>query len=175
MGNAKRFDISYIDQNGAKQYPPIIHTALIGTVERYIYTILDACAKMEQQGKKPQLPLWLAPSQVRIIPVTRESLPDGDQVAKVLNDGRVRADVDDSDETVEKRVRDAEMLWIPYIIVVGAREKGAAKLPVRIRETGTQRKMSIEELASEIRQRTAGYPFRPFTLPLHASTRPAYR
>jgi threonyl-tRNA synthetase len=175
MGNARRFNISYIDQNGAKRYPPIIHTALIGTVERYIYTILDACAKMEQQGKKPQLPLWLAPSQVRIIPVTRESLPDGDEVAKMLNDGRVRADVDDSDETVEKRVRDAEMLWIPYIIVVGAREKGAVNLPVRVRETGAQHKMSIEELASEIRQRTAGYPFRPLTLPLHVSTRPAYR
>ena len=175
MGNAKRFGISYVDQNGGKQYPPIIHTALIGTVERYIYTILDACAKMEQQGEKPQLPLWLAPSQVRIIPVTRDFLPHSDEVAKVLNDGRVRADVDDSDETVEKRVREAEMLWIPYIIVVGAREKGAAKLPVRIRETGTQRSMSMEELTSEIKQKTTGYPFRPLTVPLHVSTRPAYQ
>ena len=148
---------------------------MIGTVERYIYTILDACAKMEQQGEKPQLPLWLAPSQVRIIPVTRDFLPHSDEVAKVLNDGRVRADVDDSDETVEKRVREAEMLWIPYIIVVGAREKGAAKLPVRIRETGTQRSMSMEELTSEIKQKTTGYPFRPLTVPLHVSTRPAYQ
>ncbi len=175
MGNAKRFGISYVDQNGAKQYPPIIHTALIGTVERYIFTILDACAKMEQKGKKPQLPLWLAPSQVRIIPVTREFLPHANELAENLNGRRVRTDVDDSDETVEKRVRDAEMLWVPYIIVVGAREKGAEKLPVRVRETGTQSGMTIDELASEIRKKSAGYPFRPLALPLHVSERPAYR
>jgi len=174
IGNAKRFDISYVDKNGAKRYPPIIHTALIGTVERYIFTILDSCAKMEQQGKKPQLPLWLAPTQVRIIPVTRESLPHADRLAASLNQARVRADVDDSDETVEKRVRDAEMFWIPYIIVVGAREKTTEQLPVRVRETGGQRKMTVEELASEVTQRTAGYPFRSLTVPLHVSTRPAY-
>ena len=175
MGNAKRFDISYTDQNGAKQYPPIIHTALIGTVERYIYTILDTCAKMEQQGKKPQLPLWLAPSQVRIIPVTRQFLPYADQLAETLNRSGTRTDVDDSDETVEKRVRDAEMLWVPYIIVVGAREKGADKVPVRVRETGDQRRMTVDELASEIRRKTAGYPFRPLSVPLHVGARPAYR
>ena len=175
MGNAKRFDISYVDQNSAKQYPPIIHTALIGTVERYIFTILDTCARMERQGKKPQLPLWLAPSQVRILPVKRDSLPYVDELARKLSDARVRADVDDSDETVEKRVRTAEMLWIPYIIVVGAREKGLTELPVRVREIGAQRKMTVEGLATEIREKTAGYPFRPLTLPLHVSTRPAYR
>lgn len=175
VGNAKRFGISYVDQNGAKQYPPIIHTALIGTVERYIYTILDTCAKMEQQGKKPQLPLWLAPSQVRIIPVTREFLPYADQLAERLNQSRTRTDIDDSDETVEKRVRDAEMLWIPYIIVVGGREKGADKLPVRVRGKGDQRRMTVDELASEIREKTADYPFRALTVPLHVSTRPAYR
>ena len=174
VGNAKRFDISYVDRNGAKQYPPIIHTALIGTVERYIFTILDSCAKMEQQSKKPRLPLWLAPSQVRIIPVTRDFLPLADELARKLSQGRVRADIDDSDETVDRRVRDAEILWIPYIIVVGSREKAARKLPVRVRETGDQRKMTVEELTSEIGKKTGGYPFRPLTMPLHVSTRPAY-
>jgi len=67
------------------------------------------------------------------------------------------------------------MLWVPYIIVVGAREKGVTELPVRVRETGAQRRISIEKLAAEIREKTAGYPFRPLTLPLHVSTRPGYR
>lgn len=174
MGNAKRFEISYVDQNGLKQYPPIIHTALIGTVERYIFTILDSCAKIERQSKKPQLPLWLAPSQVRIIPVTREFLRFADELAGELNQGRVRADIDDSDETVDKRVRDAEMLWIPYILVVGSREKGGQKLPVRARETGDQRKMTADELVSEITEKTTGYPFRPLTIPLHVTARPGY-
>jgi len=175
MGNAKRFNISYVDSNGARQYPPIIHTALIGTIERYIFTILDGCAKRERQGERPQLPLWLAPSQARIIPVTREFVSYADELAGRLNDGRVRTDVDDSDETVEKRVRDAEMFWIPYIIVVGAREKSAAKLPIRVRETRDQRKMSVEELVTEIKEKTKGYPFRPLTFPLHVSARPVYR
>jgi len=103
------------------------------------------------------------------------SLTYADELAKKLNDGRVRTDVDDSDETVEKRVRDAEMLWVPYVIVVGAREKGVTELPVRVRETGTQHRISIERLVAEIRDKTAGYPFRPLTVPLHVSTRPAYR
>jgi threonyl-tRNA synthetase len=174
MGNAKRFEISYVDQNGAKQYPPIIHTALIGSVERYIFTILDSCAKIEGRSKKPKLPLWLAPSQVRIIPVTREFLRFADELAGQLNQGRVRADIDDSDETVDKRVRDAEILWIPYILVVGSREKGGQKLPVRVRDTGDQRKMTAEELVSEIREKTTGYPFRPLTIPLHVTARPGY-
>lgn len=175
MGNARRFNISYVDSNGARQYPPIIHTALIGTVERYIFTILDSCAKLEQQGKRPQLPLWLAPSQVRIIPVTHEFLSCADELAGKFNESRVRTDVDDSDETVQKRVRDAEMFWIPYIIVVGAREKSSTKLPIRVRETSDQRKMSVEELVTEIREKTKGYPFRPLTVPLHVSVRPVYR
>ena len=102
-------------------------------------------------------------------------MPHADEIAKKLNDGRVRTDVDDSDETVEKRVREAEMLWVPYVIVVGAREKGVSEFPVRVRETGTQRRMSLEKLAGEIREKTAGYPFRSLTVPLHVSTRPACR
>lgn len=175
MGNAKRFNISYVDRNGAKQYPPIIHTALIGTVERYIFTILDTCAKMERDGKKPQLPLWLSPVQVRIVPVTKDFVAHADELAGRLNDARVRADVDDSDDTVDRRVRDAEIMWIPYIIVVGARERASTQLPVRVRETTVQRKMTVEEIATEIRDKTAGYPFRPLTVPLHVSGRPAYR
>jgi threonyl-tRNA synthetase len=66
------------------------------------------------------------------------------------------------------------MFWVPYIIVVGAREKGLAELPVRVRETGSQRRISMEQLAAEIREKTAGYPFRPLTVPIHVSTRPAY-
>jgi len=117
---------------------------------------------------------WLAPSQVRIIPVTGEYLEFAREVAGKLNRGQARTDIDDSDETVDKRVRDAEMLWIPYIIVVGSREKGTQKLPVRIRETGDQRMMTAEELMSEIGEKTAGYPFRPLAIPLHVTARPAY-
>lgn len=175
VGNAKRFDISYTDQNGAKQYPPIIHTALIGTVERYIFTVLDTCAKMEKQGKKPQLPIWLAPTQVRILPVTSDYLAYADELAGRLNSERVRTDVDDSDETVERRVRSAEMLWIPYIVVVGAKEKSGQKLPVRARHTGKQQLMTLQELVSEVQTKTAGMPFRPLTIPVHVSQRPGYR
>ena len=175
MGNAKRFEISYTDQDGAKQYPPIIHTALIGTVERYIFTVLDTCAKMEKQGKKPQLPVWLAPTQARILPVTSDYLSYADELAGRLNSERVRTDVDDSDETVERRVRSAEMLWIPYIIVVGAKEKGGQKLPVRARHTGKQQLMTLQELVSEVQGKTIGMPFRSLTIPMHVSQRPGYR
>ncbi len=175
VGNARRFDISYTDQNGQEQYPPIIHTALIGTVERYIFTVLDTCARMQRQGKKPQLPLWLAPMQARILPVTSEYLPYADELAIRLNSEGVRTDVDDSDQTIDRRVRDAEMVWIPYIIVIGAKEKNGEKLPVRVRHTGKQQSMTIQELVSDLREKTTGMPFRSSTLPLHVTERPGYR
>ena len=69
IGNAKRFGISFVDEKAQKIYPIIIHTAVIGSIERYLFTILDQCAILEAKGVKPSLPLWLSPTQVRLIPV----------------------------------------------------------------------------------------------------------
>jgi len=107
MGNAKRFAISYVDEKGAKQFPPIIHTAVIGSVERYLFTVLDQCARTEKLGGKPSLPLWLSPSQIRLIPVKPEFLEHAKKLADQLAASHVRADIDDRDESLDRRTRDA--------------------------------------------------------------------
>ncbi|MEM2896595.1 MAG: threonine--tRNA ligase [Candidatus Bathyarchaeia archaeon] len=175
MGNSKRFGISYIDQKGQRKFPPIIHTALLGTIERYIFTVLDCAVRLEDEGKKPSLPLWLSPIQVRIIPVSKDHVDYALSLAEKLEKMNVRVDVDDREGTVQKRVRDAEVSWIPYIAVVGKKELSMNKFPVRVRETDSQKIMSIEEINYEIRNKTLGYPFKPLTLPKLLSRRPIYK
>lgn len=175
VGNSKRFGIHYVDEEGRKVYPPIIHTALIGTVERYLFTLLDCALRKERQGLKPSLPLWLAPIQVRLIPVSPNYTPTALKVAESLRSSKVRADVDDREESVPKRVRHAEREWIPYILVVGEEEARTGRFRVRVREEGKQKFMSLRELIEEIQRETEGYPYKPLNMPILLSKRPIYK
>ncbi|MEM3501548.1 MAG: threonine--tRNA ligase [Candidatus Bathyarchaeia archaeon] len=173
IGNAKRFNITYVDRDGQKKYPPIIHTALIGTVERYLFTVLDCAAKAERMGGKPQLPLWLSPIQVRIVPVTINQLEYAKELSARLAGNGVRVDVDDRDETLQKRIREAEVEWIPYIVVLGEREVGGETFPVRVRGASIKN-MTLKDLVSEIKSKIEGYPTLPSPLPPMFSQRPTY-
>lgn len=174
VGNAKRFKITFTDEKGEKRYPPIIHTALLGTIERYLFAILDAGARVEVSGGKPMLPVWLSPVQVRIIPVTEAHLGRAEELSKILESSNVRVDIDDRDGTVEKRVRQAEVDWVPFVIVIGEREAKSDQFQVRIREKATTANLSLEKLVKEIRSKAAGYPYRPLPLPKLLSSRPGY-
>ncbi|MEM4246468.1 MAG: threonine--tRNA ligase, partial [Candidatus Bathyarchaeia archaeon] len=175
MGNAERFNISYVDEKGERRYPPIIHTAIIGTVERYLFTLFDSAVKMEKRGEKPMLPLWLAPTQVRVIPVSKEYLSHALRVCDKLTYSSVRSDVDDRETTLSKRVREAEVNWIPYTIVIGEREAGRDLLPVRVRGEKGTREMTLDELVEEVHRRTEGYPFRHIQFPSRLSLKPIYK
>jgi len=175
VGNAERFNITYTDSEGSRRYPPIIHTALIGTIERYLFTVLDCAARAENLGERPRLPLWLSPTQVRIIPVTSNQLEHAKSVAAQLQAHEVRVDIDDREGTLQKRVREAEVSWVPYVVVVGRREAGASAFPVRIRGEKTPENMTVDGLVRELREKTEGYPFTPSPLPMLLSTRPSYK
>ncbi|MEM3522131.1 MAG: His/Gly/Thr/Pro-type tRNA ligase C-terminal domain-containing protein, partial [Candidatus Bathyarchaeia archaeon] len=175
VGNSKRFGIFYIDQNAQKKFPPIIHTALIGTIERYLFTIFDYAVKLENEGKKPSLPLWLSPIQVRIVLVSNSYVDYALSLAEKLEKMNVRVDIDDREETLQKKIRDAETSWIPYIIVIGKKELNVNNFPVRVRDINVQKNMSIEEIYNEIRSKSLGYPFKPLTLPKLLSMRPIYK
>jgi threonyl-tRNA synthetase len=175
VGNAKRFNISFVDEKGDKQYPVIIHTAVIGSVERYLFTILDQCAKTERNHMKPSLPVWLSPTQIRLVPVKPDFREFCETVAATLGESGVRADIDDRDETVDKRVREAELNWIPYIAVVGRREKDSGLFSLRRRMDGKQYSAKLSELQEEVRTSTKGYPDMPQRLPVLLSKRPGYK
>jgi threonyl-tRNA synthetase len=175
IGNATRFGITYVNEKSEKEYPPIIHTAVIGSIERYLFTVLDQCARMEAKHEKPSLPLWLSPTQVRLIPLRPEFADFAGQVARQLTESRIRVDIDDRDESVDKRVREAELNWIPYVAVLGRREVEGKLIAVRRRRDGAQYNAPLADLVREISGLVTGFPSMPLRLPTAISQRPGYK
>lgn len=172
LGNPKRFEIKFTDMDNKLKYPAVIHTAMLGTIERYLYAIFDSAIQQEQAGKNPMLPMWLAPVQVRLCPVNDTFTAMCERIVGRL-DG-IRADIDDRIESVQKKIRDAEHEWVPLIVVIGPRERKTKKLAVRFRESGKIMAMSVTQLAKLVKKQIAGYPFRPLPLPRLLSKRPVF-
>jgi threonyl-tRNA synthetase len=172
--NGERYDITFMEEDGHERHPLILHCSPSGAIERDIYALLEKAHMGMAKGVRPSLPLWLAPTQVRMIPVNEGHVKLATSYAKKLSRSKVRADVDDRGETVQKKIRDAEKEWIPYIIVIGEREIGAEKVPVRVRTDGKLHQMSLKELGSEIKKQVRGKPFRPLPLPMSVQGRPKF-
>jgi threonyl-tRNA synthetase len=164
--DAERYGIVYTDADGKKKGCIICHSS-IGSIERWIYVLLEEALKHE----KPSLPFWLSPTQIRLIPVGQEFVSDCERIASQLD---ARVDIDDLDDKVGKKIRNAEMEWINMIIVVGDKEKSSGIYPVRLR-SGEQRPMTIEQLKSDISELSKGYPRAGLPLPMLLSRRPVFR
>ena len=175
VGNAKRFGISYADEKGEKQFPVIIHTAVIGGLERYLFTLLDSAVRLERLGRKPMLPVWIAPAQVRIIPVSQQFVKQGMELLGELEKAGIRADLDDRDDTMQSKVRDAELSWIPYTIIYGEKEISAKELSVRSRASSKESKIALTPFLKQFKNEVEGYPTRPLTYPALLSQRPGYK
>lgn len=157
--NAETFDISYVDADNTKKRPIILHASLSGSIERVIYAILENEAMKIERGEKGNFPLWLAPSQVRIIPVSNKFLDYAQKLLYMAKDRRVRVDLDDTEDSLAKKIRRAEMEWCPYIVVVGEKELEKNTVSVKIRETSSIKEMDFAELLKEIEEKTADKPF----------------
>ena len=116
--------------------------------------------------------MWLAPSQVRIIPVSNEYVELADRIQDEFS--RVRVDIDNRDETVGKKIREAEKEWVPYIIVVGEKEADVEKYGVRVRGQKKPDQLSVTELQERIHTETTGKPYRPVPLPIYLQDRPKF-
>ena len=172
--NATTYDINFIDKDGKKKLPIILHLSPSGAIERVIYALLEKAYYDEKSGKLPLLPLWLSPTQVRIIPVSDEHLKLSEKLTEDFSKLNIRVDIDDQRETISKRIRNAELEWVPYVLVVGDKES-KGKLTVRIRKENKQEQMTKENLVKEIKKETEGMPFRPLPLPKLLSKRPVFR
>jgi threonyl-tRNA synthetase len=173
--NAKRYEITFVDDKGEKQYPLILHCSPSGAIERDIYALLEKAYREQMQGKAPMLPLWLSPTQVRLIPLSDKYIDKVEEIAKTVEAQSIRVDIDDSASTLQKKIREAEQEWIPYIVVIGEKEVESGKLSVRDREVkGTQQTLTTEELVAKIMQKTVGKPFKPLPLPRNLSKRPIF-
>ena len=167
--SARRFGITYLDENEERQYPTILHCSPTGSLERVICSLLEKTST--DKGNKPALPLWLSPTQVRIIPVTDNHLEYAEEVYSNLRALNVRVDVDDTAERLGKKIRNAGKEWIPYTIVVGDNEVENNSITINRRVDDTKEEVSIEELADEIHGLTEGMPFRQLPLPYRVSKR----
>jgi len=164
--DAAVYGIDYTDSDGKKKGCIICHSS-IGSIERWYYSILEEALKKEN----PTLPVWLSPTQVRIIPVSGKQL----SYCKYLDIDGVRVDVDDSDDTLSKKIARASMEWVPYVAVVGEKEVESGLFSVSIRQSGRRVTMTRDELALEVRKKCAGRPYRPLPLPKLLSQRPVFR
>ncbi len=174
--NAERYDINYIDTNGEAKKPVILHCSLSGAIERCIYALLEKAAMDVDNGKVPMFPLWLSPTQIRVIPIGDQHLDFATDVASRL-EGRV--DIDDRDESVGKKIRNAGMEWIPYVVVVGDNEMESGMLNVTIRAESEPKKpvkvqMSVDELNQKLWGEIADMPFQRLPLDQLLSKRPKF-
>ncbi len=142
--NAERYGIKYVDANGEEKSPIILHCSPSGAIERCMYALLERAYLEKERGVLPMLPLWLSPTQLRIIPVAERHLEYIEEILPVLNG--IRTDVDDREETVSKKIRDAGRDWIPYVAVVGDKEVEKNTLSVTIREESSRGKQKLEEM-----------------------------
>jgi len=133
----ERFQITYIDKSGRKKQPIMIHRALLGSIERFIGVLLENCAG--------NLPLWLSPVQIWIIPIGKRHKKYAKQIAKQLKENNLRIEIKEEAETVSKKIREGEIQKIPYMLVVGDKEAKNQSVRVRQRKKGDLGLMKTEE------------------------------
>jgi len=170
--NGERYGIEFVDEDNKKQHPIILHNSPSGAIERIIYALLEKAATDSKEGRKPQFPLWLAPTQVRIIPLKDEFNDFSDDLFEKISAKDVRVDIDDRNESIGKRIREAEKEWIRYILVIGEKEKNSQNLSIRDRQTGDVREISFDDFLNEIKEQTKGKPFTGLNLPKYLTKRP---
>lgn len=145
----ERFKLEYIDKDGSRKRPVMIHRAIYGSIERFMAILLE-----HFRGK---LPTWISPAQVRVLPISKEVEDYGKEIVSRLRANKLRADMDISDETLSKRIKKGYDEGIPYMVIVGKREKEESKVTVRGRNNVEVKGVKFDDflkyLLEEIRNR----------------------
>ncbi len=148
----ERFELEYVDADNSRKRPVMIHRAPFGSMERFIAVLLEHCAG--------NLPLWLAPLQVKVLPISDKFSEYAHSVAAHLRTSDIRAEVDDRSEKIGKKIRDTELMKVPYMLVVGEKEMNEGTVAVRKHGEGDKGSMTSGEftdlLKSIVNQQTNG-------------------
>lgn len=163
--NAERYNLLYTDKDNKKKHPVILHLSPSGSIERAMYALFEKLYMEQRAGGNPVLPLWLSPAQVRLCPVNEGFIRECERIAEGMERECVRVEIDDRVEAVGRKIRDAEVEWVPLIVVVGEKEEKTGRLAVRFRESGRVRQMKPPEIVRLVGKDTQGKPFRPLPLP----------
>ena len=138
----QRFGVGYVGTDNQAHNAVMVHRAVLGSMERFIGCLIEHYAGA--------FPLWLAPVQARVLPLTDELNDAAENVAQVLRDAGLRAELDPSSEKIGAKIRDAEMQRIPYMLVLGKREAESGTVSVRARDRGDLGAKSIDEVVTEL-------------------------
>lgn len=144
----KRFKATYVGADNKEHEVVIIHRALLGAIERFFGILLEHC--------NGNLPAWLAPKQVSVIPVSNDYLKYARSLHLKLVTSGIRAELDDSASTVRYKIRNAELLKVPYMAIIGKREAETGRIAIRKHGTGKLDSLTFEELVSHIREHANG-------------------
>ncbi|MFZ2049108.1 MAG: threonine--tRNA ligase [Minisyncoccia bacterium] len=140
----ERFDLTYTDSDGKQKRPVMLHRAIIGSAERFMMILLEHFAG--------NLPLWLSPTQVKIIPVRTNHNEYAEKISKLLEEQNIRINLDLRDENLGAKVREAKNLKIPYWIVIGDKEVESNTVTLESRDNGQLGQISAEELVSKLKE-----------------------
>ena len=143
----ERFDMTYVGQDGLKHRPFMVHRALLGSLERFFGILVEHYAGA--------FPVWLAPEQVRILPISEKFVAYADKLAAQLKANRIRHSVDDAADTIGGKIRRARNQRIPFLLVVGEREEAAGEVAVRSRAKGEEGACKFEDFLARLKQEIA--------------------
>ena len=139
----ERFDLKYIGEDGEDHRPVVIHRAILGSTERFMSFLLE-----ETKGN---LPVWLAPHQVKILPISEKFIDYANEIKNKLLEEDFRVDVDSRSEKIGYKIREAELLKVPYMIIVGEKEQSENKVSVRKRHKENNELMSVDEFINKLK------------------------
>lgn len=140
----ERFDLNYVGEDNAQHRPAVLHRAIYGSFERFIAILIEHFAGA--------FPLWLAPVQATVLPLSEKFATYADETAKKIRDAGIRVEVDASNEKLGAKIRDAQLMKIPYMLIVGEKESSAGTVSLRKRTGGDQGSMGVDEFISEARR-----------------------
>lgn len=143
----RRFDLAYTDSNGEEQPPVMIHRAISGSLERFMAILIEHYAG--------DFPLWLSPTQVSILPISDEQMEYAKTVQSELMRTGIRAEVDTRSESIGKKIRNAELMKVPVMCIVGQKEVEANQVSVRTRADGDRGAIAVDQLAAELTEKIA--------------------
>ena len=138
----ERFDLSFVNEQGEKERPVVIHRAISGSLERFMGVMIEHFGGA--------FPLWLAPVQMQIVPVAEKFNDYAFDLKKRFSQQDLRASVDDSSDSFSKKISNAEMMKVPYILIVGEKEEAASSVSVREFRSKKQYEKSVSDFISQV-------------------------
>ena len=138
----ERFDLSFVNEQGEKERPVVIHRAISGSLERFMGVMIEHFGGA--------FPLWLAPVQMQIVPVAEKFNDYAFELKNRFSQQDLRESVDDSSDSFSKKIRNAEMMKVPYILIVGEKEEAASSVSVREFRSKKQYEKSVSDFISQV-------------------------